>query len=114
VSTRFTLTLRRGPQVERERFGSLEDALAALEQRIGDVAREARREPVTVLGRRLDPVQQVAARGELSGPGRLRLGVDVRGDGSTEPWIGRWRRRIVEQQPRETAYAALRRVLGTS
>lgn len=52
----------------------------------------------------------MAARAELRGPGRLRAGIDVRGDGAAEAWTGRWRRRLVAQQPGEDAYAALRRV----
>jgi hypothetical protein len=57
-------------------------------------------------------VQQVAARGEVAGPGRLRAGVDLRGDGSAEAFTGRWRRQLVERRSGETAYDALRRALG--
>jgi hypothetical protein len=66
---------------------------------------------VSVLGREFDAVAQVAARAELAGP-RVRAGVDLRGDGSTEAWTGRWRRRLVAAQRGESAYDALRRALS--
>jgi hypothetical protein len=60
---------------------------------------------------RIEPVQRVVARIELAGPGRLRAGIDVRGDGSTEGYTGRLRRRVVEQRAGESAHEALRRAI---
>ena len=67
----WSLILRNGPSVERQRYGTLDEALGALEQRVEGLAQQARREPVTVFRRRFEAVQQVAARGELAGPTRL-------------------------------------------
>lgn len=108
----FSLTVRRGPKVERQRFGELREALAALERRGRELQREARSRPLGGrLVRRFDPVQQVVARLELAGPSRLRAGVDVRGDGSSEAFTGRVRRQLVEQRRGESPYDALRRTL---
>lgn len=109
----YRVTVRRGGRVERERLPTLEAALDELESRGAQLQREPRARTVDtkVMGR-YDSVQQVAARLELSGPGRLRGGVDVRGDGSAEAYTGRLRRRVVYQRGGESAYAALRRALG--
>jgi hypothetical protein len=107
----YKLTVRRRGATERERFGSLAAALAALEARLDDLAPGARRRPERTLAREIEPVQQVALRGEIAGPG-VRGGVDVRGDGSAEAFTGRWRRVLVERAPGETAYEALARALG--
>jgi hypothetical protein len=108
---RYRLTLRLGSKVEHERFTSLAETLDALEQRLVGLDRDTRRESIDLRHRRIEPVEQVAARGEIAGPRRLRGGVDVRGDGSTEAFTGRIRRRLVAQESGETAYEALRRVL---
>ena len=108
----YTVTIRRGPRVKRERFAALAEALEAVETHGREFERAADAAPVGgKLMRRIEPVQQVTARLELSGPGRLRAGVDVRGDGSSEAFTGRVRRRLVEQRRGESSYDALRREL---
>ena len=106
----YRLTVRRRGATERERFGTLTEALAALEDRLDDLAPGERRGHERALARELEPVQQVAIRGEIVGR-RLRGGVDVRGDGSVEAWTGKLRRRVVEQEKGESPYDALRRRL---
>jgi hypothetical protein len=110
---RYTLTVRRRGATDRERFGSLDDALAALADRLDGRVRPERRSEERGLAESYAPVRQVAVRGEIAGPGGLRGGVDVRGDGSAEAYTGRLRRRLVERRSGETAYDALRRVLST-
>lgn len=112
---RYTVTVRSGSKVRRERFQELGDALAAMERRGEELTRSAERRPEGGgLFRKIEPVQQVAARLELRGPERLRAGVDVRGDGSSEAFIGRVRREVIAQDGDESCYAALRRTLRRS
>ena len=108
----YSLTIRGGARVRKRRFAALDLALAAIEEE----GREFERSAGTgarggTLIRKLEPVQQVVARLELRGPGGLRAGVDVRGDGSSEAFTGRVRRQLVEQRRREDAYGALAREL---
>ena len=108
----YTLTVRSDARVKKQGHQDLETALGALEQIARELASRAEARPAGgTLIRRMEPVQQVVARIELSGPRRLRAGVDVRGDGSSEAFTGRVRRTVVEQRPDESAYDALRRAL---
>ena len=102
--------------MKRHRFTALEAALDALEEHGQTLAKDASSRSVDLKYKRFEPVQRVAARIELAGPERLlpsvRAGVDVRGDGSTEAYLGRVRREIVEQRGQESSYRALRRALS--
>jgi hypothetical protein len=114
----WILTVRTGPKFERLRFGELDEALDALEQRAEQLADTAPNKAVDVKYREFEPSEQVAARLELAGPERLlpslRAGVDVHGDGSTEAYRGRLRRSEIEQRKGESAFQALRRELSPS
>ena len=112
----WRLTVRSGPRVDKDRFDELDPALEALERRGRELAKTAPRGKIDAKIREFEPVQQVVARLEVSGPQtlipRAHAGVDVRGDGSTEAYVGRVRRAVIDQRPGEDAFAALRRVLG--
>jgi hypothetical protein len=113
VRPMYTVTVRSSAKVRKQRHQGLDDALAAVERKGRELAEDASGRPLGgTLIRRLEPVQQVVGRIELAGPGRLRAGIDVRGDGSSEAFTGRLRRRVVEQRRGESAYDALRRAVA--
>jgi hypothetical protein len=66
----YVVTIRRGPRVEKVRFDTLSEALAAIEERGRALQDGTGAQAVGgKLMRRIEPVQQVIARLELSGPG---------------------------------------------
>ena len=105
----YKVVMRVGPRVEKERHDSLDDALAALAARMPQVSR---RPSTRAIARDYEPQQQVAGRFELHGPSGAHGGVDVRGDGSAEAYVGWIRKRLVDQREGETPLDALRRELG--
>lgn len=110
---RFTLTVRVGPQVERLRFASLEEALAALAERAQRV-REERPLGAIAAFREYEPAERVAGRLEISSPG-LRgptAGLDVRGDGSFVPYRNAIFKRPLEAGSDEASIEAIRAVLA--
>jgi len=109
----WTLTARVGSKVEHSHHETLEAAIGALSARLEALEPDASRDEVRFLARRIEPVQQVAARLELAGPDGRRGGVDLRGDGSAEAFSGRLRRRLIEPRRGESAADALRRELAT-
>jgi len=112
----WTVTVRNGPHVEHDHCESLEATIELIEQRVEELSGQAHRDEVKVLKRRYEAAQQVPVRIEIAGPGGLlgrpRAGVDLRGDGSVEPFTGRLRRLDVALSDGESPYDGLRRVLG--
>ena len=109
--SRWRVTVRTGPRVEKLQAGSLDEALELLEAETRVAATTTRRGTIDARFRTFEPADQVATRAELRGP-RVRAGLDVRGDASVQAWTGRVRRAPVEPESGEDAYAALRRVVG--
>lgn len=109
----YKVTVREGAKVTHSHYAGLDEALDAVEASARDLSDGADAKPVeTLIFRNFDPVQQVVARVELSGPRRLRVGIDVRGDGSVESYTGRLRRQLIRQRAEESPYEALRRTVA--
>ncbi len=77
--------MRQGPQVAREKFEDLDEAIAALERSAKDIRSQGPLEAKKVF-REYEPGIQVAGRVEISTGGFLRsgreAGIDVMGDGT--------------------------------
>jgi hypothetical protein len=106
--SRWRITVRTGPKVEKLRAQTLEEALDAVELHARAAANTERRGPIDMRMRTFEAGDQVAVRVELRGP-RVTAGVDVRGDGAVQAWTGRLRRRVVAPEDGESVYEALRR-----
>ena len=112
----YTVTIRVGPKITRSRHADLGEAIDALEIELTTLGPAGRRTTRKALSREYGPEVQVSARGELSGPSRLRprvrAGADLHGDGSIEVYRGKVRRALIVLERRERPFDALRRTLG--
>ena len=111
----YRVTVRIGAQVEHFSAATIDQGLELLQEHLGPEMTRPSSKPVNLGYRRYEPARQVAARGEIRGPRRwfpeICAGIDVRGDGTSEAWIGRFHRRLVSQQSGEDSHQALRRVI---
>ena len=107
--------MRAGPRVEHTRFDALDSALDVLEARVTQLGDDAALRPADTVLKHYAPADQVVARVELSGPERRlssrHAGIDVHGDGSTEAYLGRVRRRPLERRDGDDELSAVRRAL---
>ncbi|HKG36456.1 MAG TPA: hypothetical protein VKA89_08475 [Solirubrobacterales bacterium] len=109
----WTLTIRHGPQVDREGYDDLDDAVAELRRRVDEIRAEGPLESRQML-RDFEPADQVAARLEIAGKGFFRApaaGVDVKGDGRVVPFAGGIRREEVKPRRGGDAFDAVRQAL---
>jgi len=108
----YTLTVRRGSSVERERFEALDEAVARLRARTEEIRATARLGTISAF-RDYEPGQRVAARLELSTGRMFRsrdAGLDVMGDGSLVPYAGGIGKRPLDAGG-DSAFEAIRRAL---
>ena len=86
-----------------------------MKARVTGLADDAARQPQKTELKRYSPAEQVVARAELAGPERRlpsrHAGIDVHLDGSSEPYVGRVRRRQLEPQAGDDVFSAIRKVL---
>lgn len=109
----WKLTVRFGADVERQRFEDLDVAVGMMRLRALEIRAEGPVRPVSAL-RDFEPRDQVQARLELAGQGRLRkpvAGVDVRGNGEFVPYRGRLRRVEMDPSRDETPFELVRETL---
>ena len=87
----YRLTVRQGPNVAKEKFEDLGEAIAAMERRAKDIRSEGPLAAQKML-REYEPEIQVAGRVEISTGSFLRSGVsagiDVMGDGTLVAYRG--------------------------
>lgn len=111
---RYTLTVRHGPEVRRERMESLEQAIDQLQRRAQQIRSEGPLRKVSSL-RDFEPEQRVHARLEISTGGILRgrdAGVDVMGDGTLVPYRGGVRRTELRLQEGQSPFEAVGEALA--
>ncbi len=110
---RYTLTIRNGPKVTREKFDLLEDAVAAMRGWAERVRAEGDLPDLSMI-RTYESADRVHARLEVSTGRWLRskdAGVDVMGDGALVPFRGGTFRKRLDLEGGETAFEAVERAM---
>ena len=109
----YRLTIRHGSKVSRDKFASLDEAIAAMREHAERIRSEGGL-PALHMFRTYEPGARVHARLEISTGGALRgrdAGVDVMGDGSLVPYRGGVFRKPLEpatdESPFDSVAAAL-------
>lgn len=98
----------------RESYGSLEEAIGAMDEQVARIRDEGGLETVSVF-RTYEPGDQIQARLEISTGGLFRrhdAGVDVMGDGAVVPFRGGVTRKPLPPGPEGSPIEAVRLALG--
>jgi hypothetical protein len=110
----WKVTVRHGSSVGREKFDSLDEAIAGARRRVEEIRREGGLSEISVF-RTHTPDQRVHARIEISGPGLIRApegGVDVMGDGNAIAYTGAIRKERIDAGSLDEAFQRLKSALG--
>ena len=110
----WKVTVRHGSKVGREKFDSLDEAIAFTRRRVDEIRHEGGLPAISVF-RTHTPDQRVHARIEISGPGLIRApegGIDVMGDGRAIPYTGAIRKEQIEASSLDEAFEHLESALG--
>ena len=110
----WKVTVRHGSDVGREKFGSLDEAIADARRSVEEIQREDRLPHISML-REFTPEQQVQARIEVSGPGLFRApegGIDVMGNGKAIAYTGAVRKEKIDADSLDDAFERLRQALA--
>ena len=105
----WKVTVRHGSSVGREKFSSVDEAIAEARRRVDQIRWEDRLPPVSMI-RDFSPSEQVQARIEISGPGLIRSpegGIDVMGDGKAIAYTGAIRKQVIEADSLDEAFERL-------
>jgi hypothetical protein len=111
---KWKVTVRHGSSVGREKFDSLDEAIADARRRVEGIQQEDRLPPAKML-REFTPEEQVNARIEISGPGLLRGkegGIDVMGDGTAIAYTGAIRKEQIDADSLDEAFERLHTALA--
>jgi hypothetical protein len=106
----WKVTVRHGPRVGREKFDSLDEAIAEARRRVEEIQREGGLPAISTF-REHPSDQRVEARIEISGPGLIRSpegGIDVMGDGHAVAYTGAVRKETIEAGALDDAFELLR------
>jgi hypothetical protein len=111
---RFSMSVREGPRFSRLRTDSIEELFEAVAENAQTLSERADAPSIDAVFKTFEPIERVVARIEISGQrrglvSRDRAGIDVRGDGSMEAFVGRTSREVIDPLPGETVVEALRR-----
>ena len=110
----WKLTVRHGPDVNRQTFDDLDSALGAAREAADEVISEGPLDSVSAI-REYEPSQIVNARIEITGKGLFKpptAGIDIQGDLNIIPYAGGVRRQTLEGSTLPQAIKSLKMYLS--